>query len=76
MSAPFRYATECIASLGVKEAQMSPARKRPEKTSPTPPEQDVRELQDQEQFEADFLRDLERATTNQATEKLKAAKDT
>lgn len=47
-----------------------PARKRPEKTKPTPPKPDVRELQDSEQTEADFLRDLERATTNRADEKL------
>lgn len=46
-----------------------PARKRPIKTEPTPPEQDVRELQDPEQTEADFLRDLERVTTNRAKEK-------
>ncbi|MGO9760335.1 MAG: hypothetical protein ACLP1Q_03610 [Solirubrobacteraceae bacterium] len=46
-----------------------PARKRPIKTEPTPPEPDVRELQDPEQTEADFLRDLERVTTNRAKEK-------
>jgi Holliday junction resolvase RusA-like endonuclease len=34
-----------------------PARKRPIKTEPTPPEQDVRDLQDPEQTERDFLRD-------------------
>jgi hypothetical protein len=55
---------------------MSPARKRPLKTEPTPPEQDVRELQDPEQTVEDFLRDMERATTNRAAEKLEHAKDT
>jgi hypothetical protein len=53
-----------------------PARKRPVKAEPTPPEQDVRELQDPEQTERDFLRDLERATTNRAQEKLERSKDT
>ncbi len=53
-----------------------PARKRPEKTEPTPPEPDVTELQDPEHTEADFLRDLEHAATNQAKEKLERAKDT
>lgn len=53
-----------------------PARQRPQKTEPTPPEPDVRQLQDSEQTEADFLRDLERAATNKADEKLKQPKDT
>jgi|HubBroStandDraft_4_1064222.scaffolds.fasta_scaffold717828_2 hypothetical protein len=53
-----------------------PARKRPAKTEPTPPEEDVRELQDPEQTEADFLRDLERAATNKAKERLERSKDT
>jgi hypothetical protein len=53
-----------------------PARKRPEKTEPAPPEGDVTELQDPKQTEADFLRDLERATTNRAKEKLEHPKDT
>jgi hypothetical protein len=52
-----------------------PARKRPIKTKPTPPEQDVRELQDPEQTEKDFLRDLARATTNRADEKLEHERD-
>jgi len=43
-----------------------PARKRPEKTSPTPPEPDVTEKQDAGHTEADFLRDLKRASTNRA----------
>lgn len=34
-----------------------PARKRPEKNKPTPPEQDVAEKQDPSQSEADFLCD-------------------
>jgi hypothetical protein len=53
-----------------------PARKRPIKTEPTPPEQDVRDLQDPEQTERDFLRDLDRAATNRAQEKLEHPKDT
>lgn len=53
-----------------------PARKRPEKTEPAEPEEDVRQLQDPGQIETDFLRDLQRATTNQAKEKLKQDKDT
>jgi hypothetical protein len=68
--------TKCIASLGPRDDLVSPARKRPEKTEPTPPEQDVRQLQDPERTEADFLRDLERAATNRAAEKLKQSKDT
>jgi hypothetical protein len=47
-----------------------PARKRPPKTKPSRPEKDVRRLQDPEQTEADFLRDLDRASTNQADELL------
>jgi hypothetical protein len=50
---------------------MSPARKRPEKTEPTPPERDVTEKQNPDQSEADFLRDLERASTNRSEERLK-----
>lgn len=53
-----------------------PARKRPEKKEPTEPEEDVRQLQDPEQGEADFLRDLERATTDKAKERLKQDSDT
>lgn len=37
---------------------MTPARKRPSKTAPTPPEQDVAEKQDKKQTQGDFLRDL------------------
>jgi hypothetical protein len=44
--------------------QMSPARKRPEKTTPTPPKRDVK--QDPGHTEADFLRDLGKATSNRA----------
>ena len=47
---------------------MSPARKRPQKTSPTPPAPDVK--QDPAHNEADFFRDLEKATTNRARKKL------
>ena len=53
-----------------------PARKRPEKMEPTLPEEDVRELQAPEHTETDFLRDLERAATNRAKEKLERSKDT
>jgi hypothetical protein len=47
---------------------MSPSRKRPQKTRPTPPESDVK--QDPGHTEADFLRDLSKATSNQARKKL------
>ena len=47
---------------------MSPARKRPEKKAPTPPQRDVK--QDPGHAEADFLRDLGKATSNQARKKL------
>ncbi len=50
-----------------------PARKRPEKTEPTPPEEDVREIQDPEHSESDFMRDLEKAATNRADELLDRA---
>lgn len=49
---------------------MSPQRKRPVKTAPTPPEQDVVEKQDPRHTEGDFLRDLARASTNRSKEKL------
>jgi hypothetical protein len=48
-----------------------PARQRPEKTEPAPPEQDVAALQDPDHSEADFLRDLEKASTDRADEVLK-----
>ncbi len=44
------------------------ARKRPEKSSPAPPGRDVK--QDPSHTEADFFRDLEKATSNQARKKL------
>jgi hypothetical protein len=47
---------------------MSPSRKRPQKTRPTPPERDVK--QDPAHTEADFLRDLDKATSNRARKKL------
>jgi hypothetical protein len=47
---------------------MSPARKRPEKNAPAPPERDVK--QDPGHTEADFFRDLEKATSNRARKKL------
>src|SRR3954465_5535616 len=44
-------------------------RKRPVKTAPTPPEADVRSLQETEgRSEADFLRDLDRASTDRSSE--------
>jgi hypothetical protein len=45
-------------------------RKRPEKTEPTPPDEDVREKQDPGHTGANFLRDLAKATSNKAREKL------
>jgi hypothetical protein len=47
---------------------MSPARKRPEKAAPSPPQSDVK--QDPRHTEADFLRDLDKATSNRARKKL------
>lgn len=47
-----------------------PARNRPEKREPSPPPDDVRELQDPEHSETDFLRDLDRASTDRASERL------
>ena len=49
---------------------MSPARKCPEKVKPTPPERDVTETQDAAHSEADFLRDLEKASTNRSKQRL------
>lgn len=49
---------------------MSPARKRPEKQGPSAPEPDVGERQDKGHTEADFFRDLEKATSNRARKKL------
>jgi hypothetical protein len=49
-----------------------PARKRPTKTKPEFPEQDVRALQ-KKQKESEFLRDLDRASTNRSAEKLERA---
>jgi hypothetical protein len=46
------------------------ARKRPEKTSPSPPERDVVEKQHNGHTEADFLRDLGKASSNQARKRL------
>jgi hypothetical protein len=49
------------------------SRQREIKSEPTPPPEDVRELQDPDHTEDDFFRDLERASTNRAKERL--AKD-
>ena len=46
------------------------ARKRPNKTKPTPPEKDVRDKQDPAHSDDDFLRDLAKATSNKARKKL------
>jgi len=45
-------------------------RKRPEKQAPTAPERDVVEKMDPKHSEADFLRDLGKATSNKARKKL------
>src|SRR5690349_21104420 len=46
-------------------------RKRPVKTEPTPPSEDVRRMQERTgSTEADFLHDLNRASTNRADERL------
>jgi hypothetical protein len=52
-----------------------PARKRPPKTEPEPPSPDVAEKQDPEHTEADFLRDLDRVSTDRASEKLEQASE-
>lgn len=49
---------------------MSPVRKRPAKTTPTPPEHDVAEKQDPAHTKADFLRDLRKVSTNRSKERL------
>ena len=48
------------------ERIMSPVRKRPKKTAPTPPERDVEDQQVPGFTKADFLRDLRRASSNRA----------
>jgi hypothetical protein len=45
-------------------------RKRPEKQMPTPPGKDVVEKMDPKHSDADFLRDLGKATSSQARRKL------
>jgi len=45
---------------------MSPVRKRPQKTAPTPPEHDVTQRQDPGYKKTDFLRDLRKASSNRA----------
>jgi hypothetical protein len=47
-----------------------PARKRPEKTVPTPPGEDIARLIDPEHTDEDFLRDLEKASSDEARKKL------
>jgi hypothetical protein len=51
---------------------MSPQRKRPTKTAPSSPQPDVTEKQDPGHSEADFMRDLARATSNKARKRLAA----
>lgn len=50
-----------------------PARQRPPKPEPTPPAEDVVAKLDQGHSEEDFLRDLERASTNRSEERLAEA---
>jgi hypothetical protein len=45
-------------------------RKRPEKTKPTPPGEDVVEKIDPEHTDDDFLKDLKKVTTDEARKKL------
>lgn len=45
-------------------------RKRPEKRSPTPPHKDVVEEMVPKHSQGDFLRDLAKATSNKARQKL------
>lgn len=47
-----------------------PARKRPEKTKPTPPAEDVVEKVDPDHTDDDFLKDLEKASSDEARKKL------
>lgn len=47
-----------------------PEPKRPAKTEPTPPAEDVVEKIDRKHSDDDFLRDLEKATSNKARKKL------
>jgi len=49
---------------------MSPARKRPDKKAPSPPAADVIEKQDPTHSMGDFMRDLAKATSNQARKRL------
>lgn len=52
-----------------------PARQRPAKDKPTPPAKDVVAKLDPEHSEEDFLRDLERASTNRSQERLAEAEE-
>jgi hypothetical protein len=66
----------CGASppLSARMIDSMPVRKRPVKTHPTPPGRDVQEKQAQERTtEADFLADLDRASTNRSEEELERA---
>jgi len=45
-------------------------KKRPQKTKPTPPSEDVVEKIDPKHSDDDFLADLQKATTNKARKKL------
>jgi hypothetical protein len=68
------FAVGCGSSppLPASTLEKMPARKRPVKVTPTPPDQDVRKLQ-KKLSEEDFLRDLDRASTNRSAEKLEQA---
>lgn len=46
------------------------AKKRPDKTKPTPPGEDVVAKIDKKHSDEDFFRDLKKATSNQARKKL------
>ena len=56
--------------LSATKLSSMPARQRPVKSEPTPPPADVRQLQDPDHTKDDFLRDLEKASTNRAAERL------
>jgi hypothetical protein len=47
-----------------------PAKKRPDKHEPTPPAEDVVEKLDPDHSDEDFLKDLEKATSDEARKRL------
>ncbi len=56
--------------LSATKLRSMPARQRPVKQAPTPPSEEVAALQDPTHTEDDFLRDLEKASTNRSKELL------